>query len=124
MSNKIKSVEFIDYITNTDYDKLITKNIVYINLVDASAVNTIIECIVRHTPIIVNKHPAVVELLGEKYPLYLTDDESTLFIHKLLKSDKLIRKAYHYLKKLNCKKFSISTFLNNFQKIITSIKKL
>ena len=100
MSNKIKSVDFIDYITNTDYDKLITKNIVYINLVDASAVNTIIECIVRHTPIIVNKHPAVVELLGEKYPLYLTEDESTLFIHKLLKSDKLIRKAYHYLKKL------------------------
>jgi len=124
MSNKIKSVDFIDYITNTDYDKLITKNIVYINLVDASAVNTIIECIVRHTPIIVNKHPAVVELLGEKYPLYLTEDESTLFIHKLLKSDKLIRKAYHYLKKLNCKKFSINTFLNNFQKIITSIKKL
>jgi hypothetical protein len=121
MYNKIKSVNFIDYITDTDYDALITKNIVYINLVDASAVNTIIECIVRHTPIIVNKHPAVVELLGEKYPLYHSNNNE---ICELLKSDKLIRKAYHYLKKLNCETFSIGTFLKNFQKIISCIKKL
>jgi len=120
MTTKINSVEFIDYLTDTDYDKLITRNIVFINLVDASAVNTIIECIVRHTPIIVNKHPAVVELLGEKYPLYIKD----LNVYKLLQSDKLIRKAYRYLKNLHSQNFSISTFLKSFHKIITDIKKV
>ena len=119
MTTKINSVEFIDYLTDTDYDKLITRNIVFINLVDASAVNTIIECIVRHTPIIVNKHPAVVELLGEKYPLYITDGH--LNVYKLLQSDKLIRKAYRYLKNLHSQNFSISTFLKSFHKIITDI---
>ena len=119
MTTKINSVEFIDYLTDTDYDKLITRNIVFINLVDASAVNTIIECIVRHTPIIVNKHPAVVELLGEKYPLYITDGHRN--VYKLLQSDKLIRKAYRYLKNLHSQNFSISTFLKSFHKIITDI---
>jgi hypothetical protein len=90
--NKIKSVDFIDYLSNTDYDQLITENVVYINLIDASAVNTIIECIIRHTPIIVNKHPAVVELLGEKYPLYIKSDHCD--VYKLLQSDKLIRRAH------------------------------
>ena len=122
MTTKINSVEFIDYLTDTDYDKLITRNIVFINLVDASAVNTIIECIVRHTPIIVNKHPAVVELLGEKYPLYITDGH--LNVYKLLQSDKLIRKAYRYLKNLHSQNFSISTFLKSFHKIINDIKKV
>ena len=58
------SVKIIDKLSNEDYDNLLTKNIVFIKLVDASAVNTIIECIVRNTPIIVNRLPATEELLG------------------------------------------------------------
>jgi hypothetical protein len=34
-----------------------------------------LECIVRNNPIIVNKNKAIVELLGEKYPLYYEDDK-------------------------------------------------
>lgn len=120
---KINSVNFIDYLSNMDYDTLITRNIVYINLVDASAVNTVIECIIRYTPIIVNKHPAIVELLGEKYPLYLKESTSSTYnLQELLCSDKLIRRAHYYLKKLKVEKFSISTYLTNFQGILKNIK--
>ena len=58
--------------TNTfkEYDQLLEKNIVFIELIDASANNTILECIVRNTPIIVNKIEPVVEYLGDDYPLY------------------------------------------------------
>jgi len=79
-------------ISNEEYDSLLTDNIVYINLVDASAINTILECLVRQTPIIVNKHPAVVEILGDDYPLYLSE----LSIEVSFKD---IKCAHKYLKK-------------------------
>jgi hypothetical protein len=120
-------MEFIEFLDNEKYDTLITENIVYINLVDASAVNTMIECIVRSTPIIVNKHPAVVELLGEKYPLYLlsksTDYNSiNIELNNFLQTDKIIRKSHLYLKRLKLKPFNISTFINQFAKILKNIK--
>jgi hypothetical protein len=120
--NKINNIEFIDFLENNDYDNLLSENIVYINLVDASAVNTVIECIVRATPIIVNKHPAVIELLGESYPLYFISNHDdyngiNLEINNILQTDKLIRRAHNYLKRQNLNKFKIITFINNFSKI-------
>jgi tetratricopeptide (TPR) repeat protein len=52
------------------YDELLSRNIVFIQLYDASANNTVIECIARGTPVLVNPLPAVIEYLGEDYPLY------------------------------------------------------
>jgi hypothetical protein len=40
------------------------------DLYDATSNNAIVECIIRNTPIIVNKLPGVVDYLGENYPLY------------------------------------------------------
>lgn len=123
---KINNIEFIEFLENDDYDNLLSENIVYINLVDASAVNTILECIVRATPIIVNKHPAVVELLGETYPLYFISQHNdyngiNLEINNMLKTDRLIRRAHYYLKRQNLNKFKIITFINNFSKILKNI---
>jgi hypothetical protein len=120
--DKIKSVDYIEYLDNDSYDVLMTENIIFINLVDASAVNTVIECIVRSTPIIVNKHPAVVELLGEKYPLYFNNNNTLdIEISKLLSNDKLIRNAHNYLKNMDKNVFYINTFVNEFHNIITKL---
>lgn len=123
MCDKIKSVDYIEYLDNDSYDVLMTENIIFINLVDASAVNTVIECIVRSTPIIVNKHPAVVELLGEKYPLYFKNDNKYLDIeiNNILSNDKLIRNAHNYLKSMDKNSFYINTFVNEFHNIITKL---
>lgn len=123
---KINSIEFIEYLDNDKYDILLSENIVFINLVDASAVNTVIECIVRATPIIVNKHPAVVELLGKNYPLYFNSDcfdynGINTEINNILKSDKLIRRAHLYLKRKNLDCFSILVFITQFAKILKNI---
>ena len=117
---KINNVESITFLENDSYDKLLSENIVFINLVDASAINTVIECIIRTTPIIVNNHPAVVELLGTSYPLYYNNDEddNIVQIYNLLKTDSAIRKAHKYLKRLNKKKYKIETFIKNFIEII------
>ena len=109
--------------TNTfrEYDELLEKNIVFIDLIDASANNTILECIIRNTPIIVNKLEAVVEYLGDDYPLYFENLEEI----PLLLDEVKILEAHNYLCNLNkseyfidyfCKKV-FNIFYNEIQKI-------
>jgi hypothetical protein len=62
-----------DHIPDDEYDALLAENICFVNLYDASANNTVIECLVRATPILVNPLPAVREYLGNAYPLYYDD---------------------------------------------------
>lgn len=112
------SVQVLEYLTNEEYDKLLTTSIIFIHLVDASAVNTIIECILRATPILVNPIPPVVELLGEDYPLYY----NTMFEASTLLSDESKLKAgWEYLRKMDKTKFKISTFLTDLQTIISQL---
>lgn len=63
-------VRRIKYLKDNDYDLLLSKHVVFLDLYDSSANNAIIECIVRNTPVLVNRIPAVVEYLGEDYPFY------------------------------------------------------
>lgn len=106
----INSVDIINHIDNKSYDNLLKSNIVFLNLVDASACNTLIECIARNTPIVINKIPSVVELLGEKYPLYYQNLNEI----KSLINDKKIYSAYTYLKSLDKKPLNISYFMSQF----------
>ena len=109
--------------TNTfkEYDELLEKNIVFIELIDASANNTILECIVRNTPIIVNKIEPVVEYLGDDYPLYF---ENLKDIPSLLTDEKILE-AHKYLSNLNKSEYNIdyfckkifNIFYNEIQKI-------
>ena len=69
------SVQILPYLPDSEYDELLSQNIVFLHLYDSSATNTIVECIVRSTPVLVNPLPAVVEYLGPRYPLYFTDLE-------------------------------------------------
>lgn len=125
INDKLNSVEIIDYVSNDKYDQLLTENIVFINLVDASAINTLIECMVRNLPIVINNHPSVIELLGENYPLYYNSKDYfniNMEVYELLKDTSKIRAAYYYLMRLNKKQLNIKYFTSNFIKIINQIK--
>jgi hypothetical protein len=61
------------HVSDAEYDELLSANIVLVQLLDASANNTVVECLARATPILVNPLPAVREYLGEDYPLYFDD---------------------------------------------------
>ena len=116
---KLKNdVQVLSYLDNNDYDELLNKNIVFINLVDASAVNTVIECVVRNTPIIVNKLPALVEILGDKYPLFYDNVDDVNFLLDMTH----LENGYNYLKKLNKNEFKMETFINKFELILEDIK--
>lgn len=120
VTTKVNSIDIISYKSNEEYDELLTNNIVFLNLIDVSACNTLIECIVRNTPLIINKHPAVVELLGENYPLYFNNETLQYNIYNLL-TLKNIKKANIYLKKLNKNKYKINTFIENVNKIFINL---
>ena len=129
LSSLDKNLEIIEHLENDKYDQLLTENIVCIHLTDASAVNTLIECIVRNTPIIVNRHPAVVELLGTGYPLYYGDKEGVvgnlvkmnMEIEYLLIDLKNIETAHEYLKKLNKTPFKVETFIKQLIQVVSSL---
>ncbi|KAF6252678.1 hypothetical protein COO60DRAFT_1643799 [Scenedesmus sp. NREL 46B-D3] len=67
------SVVLVPRLDDEAYDELLKANIVFLHLTDASAVNTVLECIVRGTPLIVNRHPALEEVLLPSYPGFYED---------------------------------------------------
>ena len=100
--------------TFEEFDELLTKNLVFVDLFDASANNTVLECIVRNTPIIINKLDGVMDYLGEDYPLYYNDLSE---VPNLIETQKILS-AHEYLKKMDKKPFKIQTFLNNLYDIV------
>ena len=93
--------------TFEEYDELLSQNVVFVDLFDAAANNTVLECIVRKTPILVNRVGGVAEYLGENYPLYFsTLDE----VPGLLTVDNLTR-AHEYMKNIGVQDLTIAAFV-------------
>jgi len=116
----VNSVERLNKLSDDEYDAFLTNNIVFLHLVDGSAINTLIECCVRNTPIIINKHPAVVEILGDKYPLFYETEDSTVSpraffdisqqVTKLLSNPIVIYNTHRYMVSLDKRRFHINHF--------------
>lgn len=89
------SVEVLPWQAPDAYDALLSRNVVFLDLLDASANNSVIECLARDTPLLVNRHPAVVEYLGPDYPLYFDDLGHAA---RLLQPEAL-RRGHEYLRR-------------------------
>lgn len=115
----IPDAEKLMYYTSTfeEYDELLTQNIAFLDLFDAAANNTVVECIVRNTPLLVNKVGGVIDYLGEDYPLYYKDHSE---IQSLLTVEK-IREGYEYLAKMNKADLTHTHFTNCFLQRIYQI---
>jgi glycosyltransferase involved in cell wall biosynthesis len=88
------SVKMVPRVENETYDRMLSESVVFLNLKDAVAVTAILECVVRQTPVLVNRVGAVTELLGNDYPLlYDTIQEA----EQLLMDQDAIRSAHEYL---------------------------
>jgi GMP synthase-like glutamine amidotransferase len=71
----LETVTRVPYVSNEEYDRLLSESIVFLDLYGSSANNAIIECIARGTPLLVNRLPAVEEYLGADYPLFYSSHE-------------------------------------------------
>ena len=104
------------------YDKMLSENIVFLDLYDSSANNCIVECIVRNTPILINPIPAVKEYLGEKYPFYFHSLEEAVRKANdidLIKETTTYLKNYKFKEKLT-REYFVKSIMNS--KIHQSIK--
>ena len=116
--DQLKSVKIIERLSNEEYDNLLKNNIVFLNLVDASACNTILECIAHDTPLLINRIDPAVEMLGIDYPLFYDDiNEAGDLVCDLNK----IIDAHEHLKKIDKNKLSIEYFLNEFNNYLKQI---
>jgi hypothetical protein len=113
MENSGLSVDYsMLYYTKTfkEYDEFLEKNIAFIDLFDSAANNTVLECIVRNTPIILNRTPGVLEYLGADYPLYFDRLDE---VAGLMEVDKLTV-AHQYLRNMNKERFTLEYFIRAF----------
>lgn len=110
-----QSVEIIHRLPNDEYDRLLSESIVFLHLCDSSGSNTVIECIARGTPLLVNRLEPVTEYLGKDYPFYYTTLEEA---SEKLSDIHLIKKTAEYLAQFPGKRevtgeYFINAFLNS-----------
>ena len=100
------------HLSNKEFDDYMTTTCGFLDLLDTSANNGVTDCISRNIPLLINCHPAIVEYLGEDYPLYFNTIQSA---NEKINNIELIKETYYYLKKLDKNKFDINTFISDFQ---------
>lgn len=108
------SVQTVPYVDDMAYDELLTHCLVFLNLFDADAITTVLECIVRATPIIVNKVGALTEYLGDDYPgFYKNLDDAS----DLLTDSERIFAAHSHLRRLPLRKrLGFDRFVTEFKR--------
>ncbi len=107
-------IEQIERIGNDEYDRLLSSSVVFLEILAASANNVVLECIVRNTPIIVNRLPSVEEYLGKDYPLfYNTIGEAAQCLHPVR-----LKEAHDYLVAMDKSRFRVSRFVTDLFQII------
>ncbi len=108
-------VQTIHRVVDQDFDALLSNNVVFVEYFVAAASTTIVECVVRNTPIVVNRLPALEEYLGEAYPLFFDSfDEAP----RLFATDKILE-GHLYLKQLDKNRFTVERFRGDLLKAVS-----
>jgi len=101
------SVLNLPYQSPEGFDELLAENLVFLHLYDSVCNNTVIECIVRETPVLVNALPSVIEYLGPEYPLYFA---TLAEAGEKAEDSGCVRAAHEYLRALPKHPFSAEHF--------------
>jgi len=109
------TTQIIGYMSNHNYDRAVCTGVGFMELIDASANNTILDYMGRQAPLILNRHPAAVEYLGPDYPLFYDDFEKA---HHLLDVGKCLQ-AHQYLKNMDMSDLSLDFFI---QRLLETIR--
>ena len=93
---KVGAVTEIAPLDADAYERLLSRNVVFLELLRAMANNTVVECIARNTPLVVNRLPGPEWYLGRDYPLFYDDIAE---VEALLTPERILQ-AHEYLKAL------------------------
>lgn len=101
----------LGFLPHAFYDRLINCNVVFQCYIDVAASNTIVECIAKNTPLVVNRLPAPEEYLGKDYPLFY---ETLQEAETILRDEDRILAGHQYLAKMDKTPFSTQAFHDAF----------
>jgi polysaccharide pyruvyl transferase WcaK-like protein len=107
-----RSVTIMEHLSDQDYDQLLSENVVFVPLLKAEAVNTVLDCVVRHTPLIISHLPAVVEYLGPRYPGYFTNYHEA---ERKLNDPSVLRACFEYLRDMDKSFLTSEYFLSHLR---------
>ncbi len=93
---KVGAVTEMAHIEAEAYDVLLSENLVFMELIRAMANNTVVECIARSTPVVLNRLRGPEWYLGPDYPLFYEDIGE---VEGLLTRERILE-AHHYLRQL------------------------
>jgi hypothetical protein len=113
-------VRVIPGVNCVQYDYLMSSSVVLNEYWDVSASNTIIEAIARCTPILVNRHPALVEYLGADYPLFF-DDLSD--VRALLEDPARVRLGWKHLVEMDKSWLSAKAFAREVVEFVRKVSR-
>lgn len=107
--HRVADVLDLPFVEPSGYDFLLARSVVCMEVLDAAANNVTLECLARNTPLIVNRHPAVVEYLGPDYPLYFDDHRQ---VAGMIDNVELILAGHDYLKAADKSFLDASAFVD------------
>ena len=117
--DNINKVDILFTKTNDEYDNLLINNIIIIPLWNASANNSVLECIEMNIPAFITRLPSTEEYLGKDYPMFYENIKDVEFI---INNNNLLfllyEKTYFYLKNINKKELDYNYFNSELLKII------
>ena len=97
--------------SDEQYDNLLSKNIVFLPLHDVAGATLLVECIVRNTPVLVNRLEGHRDYLPDEYPYYYDTLEEAAF--KAEDRATLIR-AHECLRDMPKRRFEVGFFVQSF----------
>jgi hypothetical protein len=90
----LPDIEAMPFRSAYHYEALMQRSVVFADVTAAAAHPALLECLARATPIVVNRHPAIVEQLGAAYPLFYESlDEASA----LLASEEVLIAGHRFL---------------------------
>jgi ADP-ribosylglycohydrolase len=98
----------VGHMVPADYQSLFVDNVIFLHVERPSLVTVLLEAYVRNCPVLVNRYPAAVEVLGSDYPLFFDD---ILMAEEVLTMEN-IRKAAAMLAARNKDMYDIRTFFS------------
>ena len=117
-SSATGQVDVVYTSSNREYDRLLTLNIIIIDVWVTTANNAVLECIASNTPFFVNELQSVKEYVGPAYPLFFTKTSEIEAI--LTNRPLLLRKfaeGHSYLKAMDKSHLSTERFANDLNLI-------
>ena len=112
-------IVYLEQTCLAEYIDLMCNSVVFLDLYDVAACNTILECISLSVPILVNKLDGCIEYLGEDYPFYYEDLSEA---EAKLSDSKLIAQTNEYLLNMKKEDLSVNFFIESIINVNTKTK--